>query len=203
MKHLNLDDLGRYSDVLLLRSGTVVTVRFVGVADAAALQGYFRGLSVRARYDRLMGAASELPAGQLDRFTHVSEADGFSVIATVRRDDGEAVIGEARYAFDEATSRFEFGLSVADAMQRHGLGRALLSNLECRAAALGATHLFGDTLRTNTAMQALALRAGYGLAATPGDWKQVRFEKSINVAPAEIPCTTWRHVAQSFQPILA
>src|SRR4051812_21416076 len=104
MKHLDLDDLGQYSDVLLLRGGAMVTVRFVEVADAEALQGYFRGLSVRSRYNRLMGAASELPAGQLDRFIHVGEADSFSVVATMRRDGVETIVGEARYAFDEATS---------------------------------------------------------------------------------------------------
>jgi RimJ/RimL family protein N-acetyltransferase len=190
MKHFNLGDLGQYSDVLLLRSGTVVTARFVEVADAEALQGYFRGLSVRSRYNRLMGAASELPAGQLDKFIHFGEADSFSVVATTSHGGIETIIGEARYAFDEATSQFELGLSVADAMQGQGVGTALLANLECRAAALGADHLFGDTLRSNDAMIALARKAGFKLAPTPGDWKQVRFEKRIHVAPADIPCAT-------------
>jgi GNAT superfamily N-acetyltransferase len=203
MKHLNLDDLGQYSDVLLLRSGVAVTVRFVEVADANALQAYFRGLSMSSRYNRLMGAASELPAGQLERFIHAGEADGFSVFATMLRDGVETIVGEARYAFDEATLGFELGLSVADSMQGQGVGLALLSNMECRAAALGADHLFGDTLHSNGAMLALARKAGFTFARTPGDWKQIRFEKQVNVAPADIPCATWRIAAQSLQPILA
>ena len=182
MQHLNLDDLGQYSDVVLSRSGAAVTVRFVELHDADALQAYFRGLSVRSRYNRLMGAASELPAGQLDKFIHV---------------------GEARYAFDEATSRFELGLSVADSMQGQGIGLALMSNLECRAAALGADQLFGDTLRSNEAMLALARKAGFTFAPTPGDWKQVRFVKQIDAAPTANPCAVWRLAAQSLQPILA
>jgi GNAT superfamily N-acetyltransferase len=202
MKHLNLDDLGQYSDVLLSHSGTIVTVRFVEVADADVLQAYFRGLSVRSRYSRLMGAASELPAGQLDKFIHVGEADSFSVVATVLRDGVEAIIGEARYAVDEVTAGFELGLSIDDSMQGQGIGAALLSNLECRAAALGADHLFGDTLRSNDAMLALARKAGFTFAPTPGDWRQVRFEKQINVAPQDIPCASWRIAAAVLRPML-
>jgi GNAT superfamily N-acetyltransferase len=203
MQHLNLDDLGQYSDVVLSRSGTAVTVRFVELHDADALQAYFRGLSARSRYNRLMGAARELPAGQLDKFIHVGEADSFSVVATIPRDGSETIVAEARYALDEVTSHFELALSVADSMQGQGIGAALLSNLECRAAALGAKHLYGDTLRSNEAMLALARKAGFTFAPTPGDWKQVRFEKQIDAVPAGNPCAVWRLAAQPLQSTLA
>ena len=203
MKPLDLDDLGQYSDALLTRSGQVVTVRFVEIADAAALQGYFRGLSIRSRYNRLMGAASELPAGQLEKFIRAGDGGSFSVIATMMRDGIETIVGEARYAFDEDTASFELGLSIDDHLQGQGIGAALLSNLECRAAALGAENLFGDTLRSNDAMLALARKAGFTLAPTPGDWKQVRFEKQIDIAPKDIPCATWRLAAQISQPVSA
>jgi GNAT superfamily N-acetyltransferase len=185
MKHLDLRDLGRYSDVLLLHSGAPVTVRFATPADGDALQAYFRGLSMRSRYNRLMGAASELPAGQLDRFIHAGFEDGFSLIATVQRDGAETIIGEARYAVNDETDSLELGLSVDDAWQGQGIGAALLANLACRATALGAVSLFGDTLRSNDAMLALARKSGFTFAPVPGDWRQVRFEKRVDPA---IPC---------------
>ena len=55
---------------------------------------------------------------------------------------------------------------------------ALLKNLECRAAALGARSLFGDTLRSNDGMIGLARKSGYAFANHPDDWKLVRFEKA-------------------------
>jgi len=55
----------------------------------------------------------------------------------------------------------------------------MLSTLQCRADALGAETLFGDTLRSNDAMLKLARKAGFSIAPTPGDWKQTRFEKKI------------------------
>jgi GNAT superfamily N-acetyltransferase len=111
-------------------------------------------------------------------------------------DGVETIVGEARYAFQPATASFEFGLSVDDRWQGHGIGAVLLRNLQCRAAAFGAQRLFGDTLRSNDAMIGLARKSGYAFTHSPGDWKLVRFEKHIDVAPQEIPCASWRLAAE-------
>src|SRR3954463_12425292 len=195
MLAIRLNDLEQYSDVLLTRRGKPFNVRFVQPRDADALQSYFRGLSVRSRYNRFFGAMSELPAAQLEHFTHPGEDDRFSVVAVMQVDGIETIVGEARYAFNPETSSFEFGLSVDDRFQGQGIGQALLSNLECRAAAFGAETIFGDTLRSNDAMIAAARKAGYRFVASPGDWKLIRFEKQLDVAPAEIPCASWRPAA--------
>ena len=196
MTALRFDDLRQHSDILRLRTGKPVTVRFVEPRDAEALQAYIRSLSTRSRYNRFLGAISELPANVLDAFIHVGEADRFSVIAVMTIGGAETIVGEARYAFDADTDSFEFGLSIDDRWQRHGLGNALLRNLECRAAAFGATRLFGDTLRSNDAMIGLAGKSGFAFTHSPGDWKLVRFEKHIATAPEEIPCASWRLAAQ-------
>src|SRR5205814_2100765 len=91
----------------------------------------------------------------------IGEANRFSVIATMTIDGIETIVGEACYGFDDDIDSFEFGLSIDDRWQGQGIGAALLSNLQCRAAALGASGLFGDTLRSNEAMIALARKAGF------------------------------------------
>jgi GNAT superfamily N-acetyltransferase len=151
---------------------------------------------VRSRYNRFLGALSELPQTELGHFIHVGEDDRFSVVATMVIDGIETVVGEARYGFDADTASFEFGLSIEDRWQGQGIGSALLRNLQCRAAALGATRLFGDTLRSNEVMIALARKSGYAFMPSPGDWKLVRFEKHIDIAPQEIPCASWRLAAE-------
>ena len=197
MSTLRFDDLRQYSDVLRARNGDAVTARFVEPRDADALQNYFRALTTRSRYNRFLGAASELPASLLEDFIHVGEADRFSVVATMLVDGHETIVGEARYAFDSDTVSIEFGLSIDDRWQGHGIGKALLKNLECRAASFGAERIFGDTLRSNDAMIALARKSGYAFANTPGDWKLVRFQKHIHVEPQDIPCASWRLAAVS------
>ena len=199
MTALRLDDLRQYSDVLRARNGNPVTVRFVEPRDAEELQNYFRSLSIRSRYNRFLGGISELPRDVLSDFIHVGEHDRFSVVATMQIDGFETVVGEARYAFHADTESLEFGLSIDDRWQGHGIGTALLKNLECRAAALGATRLFGDTLRSNEAMINLARKSSFAFTNNPDDWKLVRFEKHIDVAPKDIPCASWRIAAISTQ----
>ena len=197
MSGLRFDDLNQYSDVLRTRSGDHVKVRFVEPRDAEPLQNYFRALTTRSRYNRFLGALSELPPSVLEDFIHIGEADRFSVIATMLVDGHETIVGEARYAFENGS--IEFGLSIDDRWQGHGIGKALLKNLECRAASFGADRLFGDTLRSNEAMIGLARKSGYAFVPSPGDWKLVRFEKPIDVEPQDIPCASWRLAALSRQ----
>jgi RimJ/RimL family protein N-acetyltransferase len=197
MTALRLNELRQHSDVLRLRDGRSVTVRFVEPRDAQLLQNYFRSLTTRSRYNRFLGAVSELPETILERFIHIGEADRFSVIATMTVEGIETIVGEARYGFDADTESFEFGLSIDDGWQSQGVGSALLTNLQCRAAALGATRLFGDTLRSNEAMIALARKAGFSFIRHPDDWKLVRFEKHIELPVEEIPCASWRLAAQA------
>jgi RimJ/RimL family protein N-acetyltransferase len=198
---LRLNDLRQHSDTLRLRSGKSVTLRFVEPHDADALQAYFRALTVRSRYNRFLGAMSELPQTELRRFTHAGEGDRFSVVATMSIDGHETIVGEARYAFDPDTDNFEFGLSIDDRWQGQGIGSALLGNMECRAAAFGARRLFGDTLRSNDVMISLARKSGFAFTNSPGDWKLVRFEKHIDTAPQDSPCASWRIAAAASSEI--
>jgi GNAT superfamily N-acetyltransferase len=197
MTALRLDDLRQHSDILRLRDGKSLTVRFVEPQEGEALQGYFRSLTTRSRYNRFLGAMGELPHHLLEHFIHAGEDDQFSVIASMTVDGYDSIVGEARYAFDADSGRFEFGLSVDDRWQGLGIGSALLGNLQCRAAAFGASKMFGDTLRSNEAMIALARKSGFAFTHSPDDWKLVRFEKPIDVARQEIPCASWRLAAES------
>jgi RimJ/RimL family protein N-acetyltransferase len=196
MTMLRFEDLRQHSDIVRLNNGKSLTVRFVEPQDAQILQNYFRSLSVRSRYNRFLGAMRELPQSQLGHFIHAGEDDRFSVIALTMIDGIETIVGEARYGFEPDATRFEFGLSIDDRWQGQGIGSALLKNLQCRAAALGARRMFGDTLRSNDAMIALARKSGFAFTHNPDDWKLVRFEKHIDVAPQDIPCASWRLAVQ-------
>lgn len=197
MSRLRFDYLRQYSDVLRSRQGDAITVRFVEPRDGEELQNYFRSLTARSRYNRFFGAMSELPKSLLEHFTHVNERDGFTVVATMQLDGFETIVGEARYIFRADSAELEFGLSIEDRWQGHGIGAALLKNLECRAAAFGAVRVVGDTLRSNQGMLALARKSGFAFTHHPNDWKLVRFEKEIVIEPKDIPCASWRIAAAS------
>ena len=121
-----------------LRSGKSVTVRFVEPGDAEALQAYFRSLTTRSRYNRFLGAMSELPHNLLEEFVHVGERDRFSVIATMTIDGHETIVGEARYAFDAAQRQFRVRpvdrRPLAGPGRRFGAARAIWNAAPPRSA---------------------------------------------------------------------
>jgi acetyltransferase len=188
-----------FTDILRLRDGTSLAVRLVVPRDAAALQAYFRALSRGSRSNRLLGAASELTPAELERTLRVGEHGRFAVIAEMRIEGAAVLVGEARYAHDPRTGDCEFALSVADAWQGQGIGAAMLANLECRAAALGAVRLFGETLRDNARMIGLARKEEY-VFTTPSDWRLMRFEKALREM-ADSPCAQRQRAALAAHPL--
>lgn len=196
MSLVHLIDRSRCTENVRLRDGKTLCVRLVASDDAEALQRYFRQLSARSRYNRFLGAISELPASQLDHFVSAGENGRFTVTAAMMVDDRERIVGEARYGFEAETGNFEFGISIDDRWQGQGIGSALLRNLECRAAAMSAHRVFGDTLRSNEAMIALARKSGYAFTRHPDDWRLARFEKPIDPLHRDIPCASRRHLCE-------
>ena len=180
-------NLRQYADVLRLRTGVSMTVRFVEPADVDGLRAYFEKLSGRTHYSRFLGATRGVPASEYERMLRTGEGSHFAVIAEIGSGSARTIVGEARYVFDVATGAVEFAISVADDWHGTGAGSALLSNLECRAAALGAHTIFGDALGTNQEMRGLAKKRGYRFSHSPGDWTLVRFAKDIRIAQ-DIPC---------------
>jgi RimJ/RimL family protein N-acetyltransferase len=191
----DLSTLGKFTDVVRLRTNETLIVRFVTLDDGDVLQNYFRSLSQRSRYNRLMGAASELPPSELDKTLHVGENSRFAVIAEMKIDGVDTIVGEARYTYHEDSRSAEFGLSIGDPWQGRGIGSVMLANLECRSAALGAVRIIAETFRNNEQMIGLARKSGYDFLPAPYDWRQVRLEKILRAGHAEIPCENWKHAA--------
>ena len=187
--------LRQYADVLRLRTGEVVTVRFVEPGDVEPLRRYFGALSARTHYNRFLGATRELPRSEFERMLHTGEGSHFAVVAEIGAGDAKTIIGEARYVLDPEAHAVEFGISVADDWHGTGAGSALLTNLECRAAALGAERIFGDALNTNAEMRGLAKRRGYRFSHPPGDWTLVRFTKDL-VEAEDVPCVKSRRIVE-------
>ena len=164
------------------------------MCDGDALQSYVRGLSPQSRYNRFLGAASELPASELARALAANGRDTLTLLLTTAADDRETLVGEARVAFSCAERAGEFSMSIADDWRRLGVGSALLQEIERRAEADGIEWLFGDTLRTNDGMIGLAIRRGFLLE--PGlEPRLVRIEKRLEDPASDLPCRKWAEVA--------
>jgi GNAT superfamily N-acetyltransferase len=173
-------------------------IRPVRFTDGEALQNYIRGLSPRSRYNRFLGALSELPASELARALAANGRDTMTLLLTSRVGARQKVIGEARVALSCVERAGEFGMSIADDWRHLGAGSALLQEIERKAAADGIEFLFGDTLRTNEAMIRLALGRGFRLE--PGlEPRLLRIRKRLDDTAPDLPCQKWSEIAFGVQ----
>jgi GNAT superfamily N-acetyltransferase len=177
----------RFSDIGLV-------LRPARSSDGDALQAYVRGLSPRSRYNRFLGAASELSASELARALGADGRDTLTLLLTSTGEGRETVVGEARVALWRPERAGEFSLSIADDWRRLGLGSALLKEIEGKAAADGIELLFGDVLRTNEEM--IGLARGHGFQLGPGlEGRLVRIQKRLEDAAPDLPCRNWNEIA--------
>jgi GNAT superfamily N-acetyltransferase len=168
---------------------TRLTLRPVRAGDGDALQAYVRGLSQQSRYNHFLGAVNELSASELARTLAANGRDTQTLLLVSTKEGRETIVGEARVALSCPDRTGEFSMSIADGWQGLGVGSALLAEIERRAAADGIERLFGDALRTNTGMIALARRRGFRLGPSL-EPRLVRIEKRLNAAP-DMPCWKW------------
>ncbi|GAA4344208.1 GNAT family N-acetyltransferase [Pigmentiphaga soli] len=153
--------------------GTPYTIRPIRPEDAAPLQAFTRGLSEHSRYMRFISAMRELSPNMLARYTQVDYHRELALVATVldadAPDTGETLIGVARYLLNPDGDSAEYALVVADAWQRRGLGRELMTALVDAARRQGLRRIEGFVLGANGPMLKLMGSLGFHIQPDPDD----------------------------------
>ena len=147
----------------------LLTAAVDGPDDASLLQAFVRRLSARSRRFRFFVALAELSTAKLDRFVNVDPARDLALVALSGRQEGTAIVAEARYALAQEDDNAEFAIAVADDFQGRGLGRHLVKRLLATAWRRGVRRLFGEIKSDNRAMLALAMQLGFRLRGSLED----------------------------------
>ena len=147
------------------RSGVKWTLRPIRPEDAQPLQDFVRELSEESRYMRFVSMMRELSAPMLSRYTRIDYDRELALVATISgvagTDEGDQVIAFAHYLRNRDGVGAEYALVVADAWQRHGLGRQLMRALIQAAQQQDLTYIDGYVLSTNYAMLGLLKQLGF------------------------------------------
>jgi GNAT superfamily N-acetyltransferase len=175
-------------DVVRLRDGQRVLIRPVLPQDEELTSAFFRGLPLRARYDRFMAPMPHLPPELVKRFTNIDYRSHVALVAEVFVGGRETVVAEARYACGPDPSEAEFAVSVAEEWQGRGLASLLLGKLLCRAADAGLTRMIGETLASNATMLHLARKAGFTATSSAEGRGVVRLEKMLPTGTKGVTC---------------
>lgn len=154
----------------------VVTLRPLGAEEAPLLVAHVAGLAPASRHSRFLGGVNLITEREALRL--VAGPDVLALAAMVAGPQGSLMVGEAIAAFG-TDDRAEFALSVADAWQGRGIGRALLASL-ARRIAPRAGRLHGEVLPGNRRMLALAAQAGFTLGTSRSDPRLVTVMRTLD-----------------------
>lgn len=146
------------SDVVL-RDGSTVYLRPLGIRDAEAVTAFHRGLSVESRYARFFGM-TDLAQASANLFAPTESKSGFFLGA----DLAGRLVAVAGYVRDaDAQNRAEVAFAIADALQGHGLGTRMLERLGEIAQAEGIRVFNATVLTRNARMLHVFLDSGFDI----------------------------------------
>jgi acetyltransferase len=143
-------------------------------ADAGLLDDLLRRLSPKTRWLRFMTArpySPEAMRAEVARMVAGSAGNSITLIVTEACDGSEAVAAVAELVYTLEGGAGEVGVVVMDDAQRKGIGSMLLRQLLQIAQELGLTHLHGDMLAENYAIQRCikALQLSYTATIQSGE----------------------------------
>jgi acetyl coenzyme A synthetase (ADP forming)-like protein len=167
----------------VLRDGGSIHVRAIRPDDKPLLLDHFNRLSARSVYFRFFRVKKRLGDDELRQFTELDFDRNVGLVATLRRDGEEEIIGVGRYArldglpaapacpapVDTAPDtpvegrRAEVAFAVADAYQGRGVASVLLEHLAEIARAAGIEEFEADVLGENNSMLAVFASSGYAV----------------------------------------
>jgi acetyltransferase len=157
--------------------GATLAIREMRPRDAPAFRTFVRDLSQRSRRGRFWSSFGELPPDLDAALTEPGEGR-VALVAEVAEAGGFRIIAEARYVGDGERGVAEIAIVVADAWQRRGIARVLISLLRRAAIADGYDRLSCMIQADNDAMRALARSCGYE-PVRAGEVGVDRFERRL------------------------
>lgn len=166
---------------LRLRDGREVIVRAIDESDAAAIVQAFDRLTADSRYYRFMQHKRQLDPAALHRGVRPRPGHDFAFVATIPAADGIDIVGAGQYVRvgDDASTKCEFAITVADDWHGAGLGAELLASLVRRARRDGYKTMEGAVIADNVPMLALAKRLGFKVFPVSGNAAVVRVEREL------------------------
>jgi len=167
--------------------GQAISIRPIRPEDLDIETEFVQSWSAETRYNRLFSAGAFTSPERLKMLTQIDYTRDMALIATIMLDDRELEIGVARYVLGEDNKTCEFALTVADAWQHRGIGRALMHRLMDGAAAAGIETMVGDILSSNTPMLHFMRSLGFSVKSTT-DGPEIR-RVSKRLLPAETGTT--------------
>jgi RimJ/RimL family protein N-acetyltransferase len=155
-----------YSVSERLRDGREVVVRAIRPEDKGSLAGQLKELSSESFYRRTFSPKRELSEKELKQMTEVDFEDIVALVAVMREDGQEHIVGGGRYLRMGSSSpgSAEVAFLIDDTHQGLGIGSRIFKHLVAIARSSGITKFEAEVLPSNEGMFRLFDRSGLPVA---------------------------------------
>ena len=166
---------------VVLRDGSAVFLRQIGLADGPLLLDGFARLSAESRQARFLIRKDELSEAELRYFIDVDHHDHEAIVALSAMDSRG--VGVARFvrAVDDDQAA-EVAVTVVDEWQRRGLGKVLLRQLRERALREGIRRFTALIDDSNSAMLGLLHSLGVQARALDREFGATEYSITLDAA---------------------
>jgi GNAT superfamily N-acetyltransferase len=163
-----------------LPDGNTILIRPIKPTDEPAMRELFYSFSRDTVFYRYFSYIKAMPHEKLSKFVNVDYEKEMALVAVIRKNGDEQIVGSTRYYVDPATGLAEFAIEVQDEYQNKGIGTALFNHLIRVARMKGVKGFVGYVLDSNTRAYRLVTKTGFPLETKWEDGVYIltlRFEK--------------------------
>ncbi len=163
-----------------MADGTTLFIRPIKPTDEPAMRELFYSFSRDTVFYRYFSYIKAMPHEKLSKFVNIDYEREMALVAVIRRNGDEHIVGSTRYYVDPAAGLAEFAIEVQDGYQNKGIGTALFNHLIRVARIKGVKGFVGYVLDSNTRAYRLVTKTGFPLETRWEDGVYIltlRFEK--------------------------
>lgn len=143
------------------RLGHKILLRPVKISDEPLLKEFFYHLSTDCMYNRFISTRTDMPHDRLQNFVVIDYRKEMVILAVIKQDAKDTVVGMGQYIIDETTHTAEVAFVVRDDFQGRGIGAELLSYLTYLAKKTRPAWFYATVLIDNKPMLHLFESMGF------------------------------------------
>ncbi len=149
------------------KNGLKFFLRPVKINDEPLLKEFIYSLSEETMYKRFISRRKDMPHEMLqDLFVVIDYTKEMVILATLKEEEKETVIGVGQYVINEGTRTADISLVVRDDYQNQGVGSEIVSYLAYLARKQGILGFTAEILPDNVQILRLVEKVGFDLKKT-------------------------------------
>jgi len=162
--------------VITTRSGRSFLVRPIRPEDEPGLREMLARCSMEDVRLRFFAPIKQMSHAFVARLTQIDYDREMALVATEASENRDPVLGVARIVADPDGETAEYAVMVRSDLKGQGLGYRLMTAILDYARGRGIRRVFGDVLRENRTMLAMAQELGFNIAPDIHDPQVVRVD---------------------------